>query len=189
MTVEEIADFLARVHGPLEEGEYINIRCLQRRAGQWAANAFFKTPEEAARYALSQRDEWNVHFGVNPRHLNNATKEGVTRIVSLHADVDVGDDKPYGSKEDAYDALLALMVAPTLIVDSGAGLHAYWKLKPLEATAENIARAERMMASLYRSLNGADRIQDVSRVLKVPGCINHKYGREVRVLWERSAGS
>lgn len=185
MSIEEIADFLGAHFGaPLLDGEYINIRLID--PPQPAINQFFKTPEAAAAYALKMKDERSVYFGVNPRHLNNATKEGVTRIVTLHGDFDVGEDKPFATKEAGYEALLALPIAPSFIVDSGGGLHAYWKLNPLEATRENIERVERNMGRLYKMLGGADRVQDVSRVLRVPGTTNHKRGAEVRILYGRA---
>jgi hypothetical protein len=186
MTPQEIADFWVGHFGPtLLDGEYINLRMLPTNHTQRVVNQFYSDYEEAAKLALQWSQSHNVMFGVNPRHLNNGTKEGVTRIVCLHADVDVGEGKPFGTLEEVYDAALHLPIAPSRIVGSGGGAHLYWKLKPLEATRENIERAERQMGRLYKLLGGADRVQDVSRVLRVPGTLNHKRGADVRVLYAR----
>jgi hypothetical protein len=182
----DIAAFFSSHFGELAGGEYANLRALPLHPHQRTLNKFYRDFEELAEHALALSPEYNVYFGVNPRHLNVGTKEGVTRIVCLHADCDTGEGKVFASKEEAFDALLALPIAPARIVDSGGGLHAYWKIVPVEATRENIARAERAMGNLYRMLGGTDAVHDVSRVLRVPGTKNHKYGIEGAVVHGRA---
>ena len=174
--------------GPLLAGEAVNLRYIPAAGGR-VVNRFWPTFEQAAEDALRPWPEHHVHFGVNPRTHGDATKEGVTRIVVLHADLDVGKDKVFRDAGEAYDTLtgrsgLQLLKVPECIVDSGGGLHAYWRLEdPLPAVPGNVFRAEHTMMCIYRALGGTDAVQDVSRVMRVPGTINHKNGREARVLY------
>lgn len=186
MTVEELVGFWTRhFGGGLAPAESINIRLLPVNPEDFSANRFFSTLREGAEYALSHGKSDNVYFGVNPRKGGGGGKAGVIRIVTLHADLDVGAGKVFANKTDAYDALMKGLYpyAPDCIVDSGGGLHAYWRVESLPPTPENIALAESTMSALYRALGGTDRVQDVSRVLRVPGTLNHKNGEEVRVIY------
>jgi hypothetical protein len=61
---------------------------------------------------------------------------------------------------------------PTLIVDSGGGIQAWWMLAPhIPATLENVTLAEGIGRTL-KARFGGDGVFDVSRVLRLPGTIN-----------------
>lgn len=130
----------------------------------------------------------NVYFGVNPREYDGTDKSTVTHINVLHADMDF---KHFANdKELAYRTLDGFELPPQVVVNTGGGLHVYWKLEPrLEASPANIAHAEKLMERLYYRLGGLDKVQDVSRILRVPGTLNVKkeYPEPLPVTLERSS--
>lgn len=169
----EATAFLLRHFGPLPVGSDINIRPIVKGRGV-VGERWFHNPAEAARYALQMAPGADVYYGVNPRETGRGDKTGVTYITCLHADVDF---KAFSSPHDALEALLDFEMEVTDVVHSGNGLHAYWQLNPVvEATADNVAYLEALMQRLYYRLGGGslDGVQDVSRILRVPGTLNHK---------------
>lgn len=72
---------------------------------------------------------------------------------------------------------------PTMIVDSGRGIHAYWKIK--NAPYGAIATWQELQDYLYHQLKhlGADRqATDAARILRVPGTKNTKNGEVCKVV-------
>lgn len=96
-------------------------------------------------------------------------------------------------KGEIKKALMAGPVKPTLVIDSGGGLHAYYSLKNpiLLNTRANISRVEALNQRIIEHFLPlslpciVDRsIKDVSRIMRLPGSINFRYGepRPVRIL-------
>ena len=66
---------------------------------------------------------------------------------------------------------------PSIVVDSGAGYHLYFKLK-YEIDARKLAKLEEKIVDIL----GADpQSKDLARVLRLPGTINPRLNREVKV--------
>ena len=112
----------------------------------------------------------NIYFGVNPRTRRGGTKQHVRVVRSIWMDLD----------GVSYDEARArwkphLPAEPTIIVGSGSGIHAYWEFRRpfLIRTDTDLERFERMLRAIYRAV-GADSVQDVCRVLRLPGFLNVK---------------
>jgi hypothetical protein len=110
-----------------------------------------------------------VYIGVLPRISEGG---GDTEHVSpytgvLWADVDANDHD--GSKRLALDAVLDFPVTPQVIVDSGHGVHAYWKLDHLYLFDD----VQPIMKGIAKRIGG-DAVYDRARILRLPGLSNHK---------------
>ncbi len=170
-------DFFAQRLALCGPGDTLETRAFPATGGpvvcSWHTDA-----EAAAREAVTLSGRYNVYAGVNPRTSGGGKKEHTTAIISLHAELD--DAKFPGGRLGILAALETL--PPTLLIDSGGGVHARWDLAvPLRldgtpaARAATIARVENLMRRIYRFLGGdADPVQDVSRILRIPGTLNHK---------------
>jgi len=170
----------------------IELRSLDPHDGKPGPQHWHTDAEEAARAAVNLARRYNVYASVNPRIDGGGKKDHVTAIVSLHGELD--DQKFPGGRAGILATLEQL--PPTLLIDSGGGVHPRWDLAvPLrldgdpEQRAAIIARVENLMRRIYRFLGGdalPDSVQDVSRILRVPGTLNRKpeYGtpRPVTVL-------
>lgn len=120
----------------------------------------------------------NIFMGVNPRsNVGGGKKRDVMTCRSIWADL---DDV---TTESAIWRCEELGIgAPSIIADSGNGVHLYWLLdEALDVSVvENRRLLENRLRHLYRQL-GADATCDVSRLLRLPGFLNVKnvrHGRE-----------
>lgn len=82
----------------------------------------------------------------------------------------------YDKQELGLERLLAATIKPTLIINSGKGLQAYWQLNRFETDLDAIKSANK---ALYQELahldEDADSCYDLARIMRVPGSNNLKY--------------
>jgi len=134
----------------------------------------------------------NIHHGVNPRIRKPARgrskNSDVFDYVALWVDADF---KNFPSEEAARkafkDALEAVGIHPSCILESGHGLHAYWFLDHPYPVAE----ARPICAGLQDSFKISDAVSDPARVLRLPGTLNLKdpknpaWCRVIEATWAR----
>ncbi len=122
--------------------------------------------------------------------------EDIASVAAIFAEFDVhADAAPPApglptagetSKADLLDYILALDPAPSVVVDSGGGFHAYWLLSaPVKASRLAIelqANWVRWLAAPPSAPSNPSRpyladpaSKDLARVLRLPGTFNHKY--------------
>lgn len=116
------------------------------------------------------REGADVYVGVLPRTRTGGKSADVTPYTStLWVDV---DGKHFGDgKQGALDALLDFPVAPSVIVDSGHGYHAYFRLDHLYLFDD----VQPIMKGIAKRIGG-DAVHDRARILRLPGLSNHKDG-------------
>ena len=104
------------------------------------------------------------------------------QLQSLWLDIDY---KQYESREDAnadLDRVSELVGPPSIIVDSGGGIHAYWVLRRPMPTDEWKPLSEAFQAAWQALGIAADPVSaDAARILRLPGTHNHKYDPPVEV--------
>lgn len=100
-----------------------------------------------------------VYVMVNEGDGNGRGAENVTGLRALFVDDDAGKLDPS-----------TLPLAPSLVVRSKAGVHAYWLLAP----GEDLAAFKPAQGALARRLGTDPRMDDLPRVLRVPGFLHHK---------------
>jgi len=144
------------------------------------------------RFIERWRRQRGLYFQVNPdlrrpSDINSkGKKEHIARAAALHCDID--SYKAGESREDgkarvlaglADDFLLAVMGIPgppSVINDSGNGIHAFWLLREPVDLGGDVAKAESLVEPCNRALAlafGGDKTTDVSRILRLPWSINH----------------
>jgi len=178
--------FLEYSFPELQNDEHIETRPIDPTDGKVKSRVWTKTAEGAGDYGCNLAARLNVYYGVNPRRKNGGKKEHVTRVLRLHADVDFKCFED--GREGAIATLARFPLAPSTIVDSGGGLQATWTLvEPLTISGPEdpaIERVEAVLRRLYLALGGLDAVQDISRIFRLPGTLNHKYDppRPVQLL-------
>ena len=170
-------------------------------------SVYFGDTQKAAEYADAHKDK-NVYFGLGTTQIQlEADKRPsilqVSTIPGMWLDIDIAgpahkkQNLP-ASREDAIDLLnSSLPLPPSILVDSGHGLHAYWLFKEpwaLETEDERQKAAHLMRRFVlsfkyHAALRGwaLDSVFDLARVLRVPGTMNTKPGAESRVCTIASA--
>jgi len=148
----------------------------------------------AAREAVRLGPAFDVYYTVLPRRDGMGGAAGVRLCAWLWADIDGGDDGPEGAATLLRTACAARSLpAPQIVVLSGGGLHAYWRLaEPVPCrTREEQDQVRRTLRRLVTAIGGtlpgahADRASaEPARILRLPGTANHKRQtpRPVRLL-------
>ncbi len=182
--------------------DFILIWTLEGRKSRW-----FKDVPQAARYAMGETSK-NVFAGVasSPSEFGTGRRckqDATSGIGWLWSDIDVASpahryEELPPTKQRALEILEGLP-EPSLVVDTGGGLHCYWRLHEywVFETHSEREEAKALMRRLTLALKNAagrkrwhvDSVPDLSRVLRVPGTFNHKpeYGEPllVRILTDR----
>ena len=112
-----------------------------------------------------------MYVGVAHRQGNVGTKNGVKRLFALWGDLDLKEKHTSATR---LEQLFGLSCPPSMLVWSGGGYHPYWPLEEPVRVEEELARAERIMERIAEGLSG-DAVYDRSRILRVPGTLNHKH--------------
>ncbi|MFL0198036.1 DNA-binding response regulator [Clostridium sp. WILCCON 0269] len=111
----------------------------------------------------------------------------IRQFRALYIDIDVEKHGKYGKSETIYmmhDLVNENKIpTPSMIVDSGRGLHIYWRIK--NAPYGAIYTWQEIEDYLYHQLKdlGADiQATEGSRVLRLPNTINSRINKECKVL-------
>jgi hypothetical protein len=151
-----------------------------KRANDWTAG--------------SNSTGFDVYFAINP--LKRALKKKAEKIdVACSELLWVDLDPLKGADLDVERReMLSLLTdrpprgvpAPTLLIDSGRGFWAFWKLRSPHSVDGDGPQTERI-ESYGRGLERvfaprADDCRNIDRVARLPGTINHKTGRKSKVI-------
>lgn len=140
----------------------------------------FRAGPEVAAW-LEARSQDNLYYHVNPttRDLDKkAERTDIRELAWLHVDIDprVGEDLA-AEQARAHDMLRRPpggLPLPTVIVQSGGGFNALWRLRePLPingdlAVAEDAKRYNLQLEILFQ----ADSCHNIDRILRLPGTVN-----------------
>lgn len=151
--------------------------------------------DEVAELAENLAPKTNVYFGVGTSSSKGSSfrrlkMDQASGIYALWADIDIRDANTHKKlnlppdRDSAIELVNLGGLEPTVIVDSGHGLHAWWVLGdfwrftgPGDITAAALL-TQRWHATLrVRAAERGwvlDSVFDLSRVLRVPGTLNHK---------------
>lgn len=172
--VAVLKEVLDAMFPALEKGERIEVRMLSVKGNKLPKRYFYKSKEQlVAQYESLIKEgvdeRCGVYFGVCPRTSYKGNKASINRAHVLWADL---DDKNYsGGKKEALSRLRQFRFKPTLIIDSGHGYHAYWKLKEPQT---DLKLVESYLDAVAVELGSDRAVKDVSRVMRLPGTINNK---------------
>lgn len=182
--------FLSTLYGQSAPG-FLTFWRRQDRQTLWVpANAL----EQAAGLVTASADTMDVYVGIGlRREARGAYERGklddVISIPSLWDDIDVRGpahkkERLPVSREEALAFLAGLPIAPSLIVDSGWGIQPHWLLdRPwifadANERGDAAALVQRFQAAIHQQATEygwtLDSTHDLTRVLRIPGTLNHK---------------
>ena len=144
-------------------GVYVNTRWYQKR--------FL---DKLIQDALAVGQKANVYARVTP--LNRPPDHGRgLAVASLGTSVLILDYDTYKNQIDGLRALEAFAKPPTLVINSGNGLHAYWLLDRFYTDQDAIKARNKQLAIDFGGRDeGGDSCYDLARVLRVPESFNVK---------------
>ena len=125
---------------------------------------------------------YNLYFHVNPAIDmigKKAGKKHIRAMEYLHVDLDPRPGEDMAAEKKIFlkaltESLPDNVPAPTFVVDSGAGYHAYWKLEQpfdIDGQPSKVEEAERYNQQIEAEFGG-DHCWNVDRILRLPGTIN-----------------
>lgn len=153
---------------------------------------FFTSSDAAAQYASSKQSTHDVYFGValmGPTAAGRGQLEQVSALAFLWADIDLAGSAHPGHPlpqtiEEAQSLLAEMPYRPSLVVDSGHGLHAYWLFdEPIVLATPSDREAARHLSKAWHGRicelarkRGwvLENLGDPTRVLRPPETTNHK---------------
>lgn len=113
----------------------------------------------------------NLYWTVNQTHPACHGKPGKQDIAGIRfAHVDIDPPKG-GGPLDKYAVIAQLETAstpPTIIVDSGNGIQALWRLRDVTSDTNGVEAINRALALQF----GGDNCHNIDRLLRVPGTVN-----------------
>jgi hypothetical protein len=163
----------------------------------WVAGWPFKTVDEVLNrvsWVESTTDFFNVWVCMSQQSecaqkpngklkaVRKAANATLLKSIWIDCDVKANDPKHYGTMQEAWTAIRAFqkkvgLPSPSVLVNSGGGLHIYWTSdKPLTPD-EWRPYAEGLKTLLLNEGVKCDTglTTDIARILRVPGTHNHKY--------------
>ena len=171
--------FLKSLYQHCDEG-FINLRFLPS-----AKNLFIPLSEIGSIPAiLETHNSQNVHFGVATRIKGDGSKNGIIQIPGLWVDLDVyklTDEQ----KRESRQRYKSSHLKPTFVIDSGGGRYFLWMLKE-PASKEQVSKVEEFLKRLASYFHGDPQATDASRILRIPGSVNHKYQHTPQVVVKES---
>jgi Virulence-associated protein E len=170
------------------------VYCAAFKGRGGMAQKFFPTIErlwDALREA--DRDGREVYFAVASLRTNeNREAENVEALQSFRLDVDygkIGHAKPgYADRNEAGRAIAKFCqeahLPDPMLVESGGGVHVYWPLKEPLSRDSWLPYAKALKAAcIERGLKAGHEVTaDAARILRPPGTMNRKPGREPRTV-------
>jgi len=183
-------EFLTELWGAEPRGRVLLWTLASKRS------RYFRSPKAAGESVLAT--DTDLYTGVGLAHTDHGAKRRtpnaqVVAVAGLWADIDVngGPDDKQGAAPDREAALeVARSIAePTILVDSGYGLQAWWLFEggpwrfATYGEQRTAARAAAQWQKLLREQAGfgIDYTHDLARILRLPGTLNGKGGERVPV--------
>ena len=168
---------------------------------------FFAEHAAAARIASEWATKENLYIGVGclqerPDY-GRGTEDQVCAIPGVWADIDVRGEVHKAANlpptlADAMSIIRGVGVRPSLIVESGYGLQAWWLFKePWVFTSDRDRHAAKSLAVRWQALLRreasrnewtVDATADLTRVLRIPGTINHKISGSPKLVKYHDTG-
>jgi hypothetical protein len=180
-------EFLNQLWADKPSDLYTLIWTLQDKRSRW-----FRNVEEAAAFVEScHHMDVYVGVGLSPEDFgpsHRCPSDKIAGLAGFWADFDLKSDAHPKTKlpitlADALSVIPTEM-APTLVVATGNGAHAWWLFKePLMFDSDEERRQASRLVSRWQTLlrlNAAgkgwafDRLSDLARVLRIPGTVNAK---------------
>ena len=170
-------------------GAYAYYHALPERRSYWYATSEPLAPpiECTSNWYISvhpatQIPPCNAHGEIKPPMAVRSQKRYIAAINCLYAEFDA---KTYGSKEAIQEHIAtATFPEPSVIIDSGGGLHGYWLLDQpyvIETDDQRLC-AEIIQRDWVQKVVGGDpSVHDLVRILRAPGTLNFKYDPPRRV--------
>ena len=192
--ISEMIEFFNLLFGKIPAPHFSYLITFSGRVDTYSFAINDETKRETmARKAIELselgRDVWHAvnPVSVKPTDGKRGDETTVSYQTAIVVDIDIKSDahKSDNLAQSFEEAKSFLPFTPSLIIDSGYGLHAYyiWNM-PIEITDENreeIKRRNNLLIEVVRKKANSKKIDgvgDLPRILRTPGTFNYKLGKD-----------
>jgi P4 family phage/plasmid primase-like protien len=138
--------------------------------------------EEMKRFIKEKNQNENIYFSVNPvnnRVSKKASESDIKELAWLHVDIDPDEGMDLNdSRKEILDKLNSSPLKATVIIDSGNGYQAFFKLSAPIIASGNIQGLKNENKRLENYFQ-ADSCHNIDRLMRVPGTINHPNKKKI----------
>lgn len=132
-----------------------------------------------------QENKTDVFITPNTMYIPDRNANNIRQFRALYVDIDnIENDQVYTGYKILELANKGVIPKPSMMVNSGRGIHLYWRIKhaPYSAiyTWQNI---EDMLIYRLKELGADSRTSDSSRILRLPNTINSKNNEKAYVMY------
>jgi P4 family phage/plasmid primase-like protien len=173
-TYNDTVQFITRFFGVHDHA--VELRACPNIKGQPGAESLITRDPVALRDFCRRKDVdgIGVYFGAATRR-QGATSGNASNVMTCPALwVDIDCVKQGLSGQQVIDVLEFLPHQPTIIINSGGGLHAYWILEEAVDVDEDRERLTQALRALAHILAGDMACAEVARIMRLPGTMNSK---------------
>ncbi len=134
-----------------------------------------KEIDKCEKWINKHQGKRNIYFTVNPANkplIKKAKKVDIAALAWLHVDIDPITGKNLTTERARILKLVKeYKPPPTLVIDSGGGYQAFWKLDAVVPVDKNIPELEAYNKQLEIMFK-ADSCHNIDRIMRLPGTIN-----------------
>jgi len=161
---QQLAEFVACVFEP---ADIVEVRRVPSKRSTWTAAG--ELADQADSLTADNGRGENIYCGPNPRTASGGRSAADVALARcLFVDFD-GDGMTADAATARIDA--AGLPAATLLIESGHGVHAYWRLaEPIQDLAAWTQAQRRLIAAVQSDKS----IHDAPRIMRLPGFLNVK---------------
>ncbi len=173
------------------DGDHLELRWIGEERGKARStfrrmSATLGSDDSLGAWIEAHDKSGGCYFGAAPRSRIFGSGKGGAAVDSdvnftraLWVDLDLAGLTVEEVVEHAREAIRKAGVpAPTALVHSGGGVHAWWRLtEPLDA-----ADIKPRLTGLARAIGSDDSVVNPSRVMRLPGSFNHRRGRACEIV-------
>jgi hypothetical protein len=167
--------FLRALYGSAPDDLYLELRCIHPETGEvrtlWGRMGDKRGLAGVLKQAGKLNGEgYGVYFAPCLRKEKKGSADSATWVPALWIDIDSTDPRN-------LDKLKAFDPAPSFIVSSGGGWHAYWLLEQpfMLETDQDKQKIAAVLHGLFATLDGdPGYVKSVASVMRLPGSVNTK---------------
>lgn len=164
---------------------YVQLLQIERN-GEKKKIKIFNTKSDGIKEIIEEKEnETDVFITPNTMYIPQRNSNNIRQFRALYVDIDdIENDQLYVGYQVMELAEKGDIPKPSMIVNSGRGLHIYWRIQnaPYSAiyTWQNI---EDMLIYRLKHLGADSRATDSSRVLRLPNTINSKNNEMAYIMY------
>lgn len=173
-------DFLNVLYPQAPAKNWLELRCIHPETGEvltfWTQlNNQRQTISVLKQIEKLNAEGFGLYFAPCLRKEKKGSAASAILLPALWVDVDCDEDLQ--QRDKALAKLCDFDPAPSIIVDSGGGWHAYWLLDEpfLLKTDDDKQKISQIMQGMFAALNGDENyVKSVASIMRLPNSINTK---------------